>query len=106
MTRVVAFIGDLMDRSRIETSIPEVEFASSVEEAVAARIVVVDLQHHADKVPELRRAAPDARLVCFGPHVDAASAAEAWRAGADEVLPRSRFFHDPCRALEGLSRER
>ena len=39
--------------------------------------------------------------MCFGPHVDEASAAAARDAGADVVLPRSKFFRDPAAAIAG-----
>jgi hypothetical protein len=50
-------------------------------------------------VAEVRAAAPDARIVAFGPHVDTALLEQATRDGADAVLPRSRFFQDPTAAL-------
>jgi hypothetical protein len=50
-------------------------------------------------VPRVVRAALGARLVGFGPHVDVAGADAAEAAGADVVLPRSRFFRDPKGAL-------
>ena len=43
---------------------------------------------------------PGARIVCFGPHVDDDAADAARAAGADVVLPRSRFFRDPAAAIE------
>ena len=40
------------------------------------------------------------RIVCFGPHVDDASADAARAAGADVVLPRvSKFFRDVSAAV-------
>ena len=51
------------------------------------------------KVNLLRAAAPEARLVCFGSHVDEVSAEAARAAGADVVLPRSKFFRDPNAAV-------
>jgi hypothetical protein len=47
----------------------------------------------------VRVVAPDARIVAFGPHVDDAGAEAATAAGADAVLPRSRFFRDPAAAV-------
>ena len=64
-----------------------------------ADVVIVDLAKFGDDVVAERAAAPAARMVCFGPHVDEASAASARAAGADMVLPRSRFFRDPAAAL-------
>jgi hypothetical protein len=87
----LAIVGaDLMDRSRITGAIRDVE----VVEAVDADVVVVDLARALDSVAQLRAANPDARLVCYGPHVDEAAADAARAAGADVVLPRSKFFSD------------
>jgi hypothetical protein len=47
----------------------------------------------------VRKAAPDARVVGFGPHVDEAAAEAALNAGADEVMARSRFFRDPSATI-------
>jgi hypothetical protein len=47
----------------------------------------------------VRAAAPDARIVAFGPHVDTELLTRATRDGADAVLPRSKFFLDPAGAL-------
>ncbi len=62
-------------------------------------MVVIDLARDAALVSAVRAAAPDARIVAFGPHVDAALLEQATRDGADAVLPRSRFFQDPAAAL-------
>ena len=64
-----------------------------------ADVVIVDLARFGAEVAALRAALPSARLVCFGPHVDEASAAAASAAGADVVLPRSAFFRDPAAAI-------
>ena len=61
--------------------------------------MIVDLARFGSEVAALRAAAPAARLVGFGPHVDDATAAAATEAGADVVLPRSRFFRDPGAAI-------
>jgi hypothetical protein len=97
--RVCALVSDLMDRSRISGAVPDVVFVRDPAACIAADIVIVDLAKSAGAVGELRAALPTARLVCFGPHVDAASAEAAREAGADVVLPRSRFFHDPAAAI-------
>jgi hypothetical protein len=97
--RVCALVSDLMDRSKISAAITDVTFARSAGACPGAEVVIVDLARFGDQVPALRTALPSARLVCFGPHVDEASAAAASRAGADVVLPRSKFFHDPQAAI-------
>lgn len=99
--RVCALVGDLMDRSRISASIPDVVFVRDAAKCADADVVIVDLAKSGKDVGALRAAVPAARIVGFGPHVDEDSAAAARAAGADVVLPRSRFFHDPIAAIAG-----
>lgn len=63
--------------------------------------MVVDLARHADGVAAVRAAAPTARIVAFGPHVDADALAAARAAGADAVVPRSQLFRDPVAVVTG-----
>jgi hypothetical protein len=100
--KVVALATDLMDRSRITASIADASFARDVAGCLTgdpADVVIVDLARFGSAVGELRAALPDARIVAFGPHVDETAAANARDAGADAVLPRSRFFSNPAFAL-------
>ena len=98
--RVYALVADLMDRSRISGAVPDAVFVRDPAACADAEVVIVDLGRSGGEVAALRATAPTAKLVCFGPHVDEASAAAARDAGADIVLPRSRFFHDPAAAIE------
>jgi hypothetical protein len=98
-TRVVALVADLMDRSRLAAAVQQVVIASEPARAADADVVVVDLARFSGAVAELRRVAPHALLVAYGPHVDEAAADAARAAGADRVLPRSRFFRDPAEAI-------
>lgn len=106
-SRVVALVDDLMDRSRLGV-VGAVTWVASAE--AAAELVggtgdalpttfVVDLTRYASEVAALRDLAPTNLIVAFGPHVDASLLADAAAAGADRVLPRSRFFADPAAAL-------
>ncbi len=95
----VALVADLMDRSRIGAAIPGVRFVAGPDDCAGAATVIVDLARFGARIPEVRRVAPGAFLVAFGPHVDEAGARAARDAGADRVLPRSRFFHDPAAAV-------
>src|SRR5690242_13570762 len=88
-----------MDRSRIGGAITGVEFVRDASACAGADVVLVDLDRHGAEIGAVRAIAPDARLVCFGPHVDDEGAAAAVDAGADLVLPRSRFFRDPSAVL-------
>jgi hypothetical protein len=99
--RLCALVGDLMDRSRISASIPDVVFVRDIAACADADVVIVDLARSGTDVGAVRDVAPAARIVGFGPHVDEERAAAARAAGADSVLPRSRFFRDPAGAIAG-----
>ena len=88
-----------MDRSRIGGAISDVEFVRDAAACAGADVVLIDLARFGSEVGSVRKSAADARLVCFGPHVDEAAAEAAVSAGADVVMPRSRFFRDPAAAI-------
>ncbi|MDQ1383093.1 MAG: hypothetical protein QOG65_472 [Actinomycetota bacterium] len=95
--RVCALVSDLMDRSKITSAIPDVGFMLDG----TADVVVVDISRSAQVVAEIRSEMPSVRIVCYGPHVDDEAATAARAAGADVVMPRSRFFRDPGAAIAG-----
>jgi DNA-binding NarL/FixJ family response regulator len=103
---VVAFVTDLMDRSKVQSAVEGVTFARDPAAAAGADVVIVDLARFADAVPDIRAHAPEARIVAFGSHVDAELLQGARDAGADAVLPRSQFFRDPAAACGRSSEER
>ena len=88
-----------MDRSRIGGAIEGLEFVRDAAACAGADVVLVDLARFGAEVGAVRKAATNARVVGFGPHVDEAGAEAALDAGADDVMPRSRFFRDPAAAL-------
>jgi hypothetical protein len=88
-----------MDRSRISAAVPGAVFVRDVAACAGADVVIVDLARSGAEIGALRAAMPVARIVGFGPHVDEESASAARAAGADVVLPRSRFFRDPAAAI-------
>jgi len=92
---VVAFVDDLMDRSRLG-GIEGLTFTRNPEACTDAAVVVVDLARHAAVIPEVVRVAPQARVIAFGSHVDTDALDEAARAGATLVLARSQFLRDPA----------
>ena len=96
---VKAMVDDLMDRSRLSASMPDVAFARTPEACADAGVVIVDLTRHAASVASVRAAAPTARIVAFGPHVDGDALARAAVDGADVVMARSVFFRDPASAV-------
>ena len=99
MLRVCALVVDLMDRSRITASLPNAVFVRDAAACAGADAVIVDLARSGQHVSAVRSAAPAARIVCFGPHIDDDGASAALADGADVVLPRSRFFRDPAAAI-------
>ena len=92
MTDIVAFVPDLMDRSKLAAA-GSVTFVQSPEELAAAsegaRLVVVDLTRPGvvDVLPQV-----GGRVIGFANHTrqDLMDAARA--AGCDEVMARSAFF--------------
>jgi hypothetical protein len=99
MTSAVAYVPDLMDRSRLEIACRiagrSVDFVRDLDELVSAveggaMFVVVDLAHPGvlDVLPRLGRA----HTVGFGSHVDKTLLDAAHQAGCDEVLARSAVF--------------
>ena len=93
--RVVAFVPDLMDRSKVAAAATDVVFVRDVADLVAesagARLVVVDLSRWG-VVDALQRIAGQVRTIGFGSHVDTDTLDAARAAGCGEVLPRSAFF--------------
>ena len=89
--RVVAFIPDLMDRSRLSAPGVEVVFVDDPEGLADthADLVVVDLARPG-VIESLGAVAGP--TVGFVAHIDEATMAAALAAGCDEVLARSRFF--------------
>ena len=114
MMVVVAYVPDLMDRSRLSAvggavGGAAVEFVSSPaglrDLAASADLVIVDLERPGvlEILPEIL---PDvkARTIGFGSHVDRALLAAARAAGCSEVLPRSAFFGRLSSLLAGPGR--
>jgi hypothetical protein len=97
--RVCALVVDLMDRARISASLPDAVFVRDAADCAGADVVIIDLARSGQDVSAVREAAPSARIIGFGPHVDGEGASAARADGADVVLPRSRFFRDPSAAL-------
>jgi Zn-dependent alcohol dehydrogenase len=99
VTRIVAFVPDLMDRSKVAAAAEgRVRFVTAptdlVNAAVDADVVVVDLGRAG--VAEVLEAviATGSRVIAFGSHVERSTLAAARAAGCQEVLARSEFFSD------------
>jgi hypothetical protein len=97
LTHVVAFVPDLIDRSKVSGANADVRFAATPDALVEAAsmpgvdVVVVDLSR-AGVVDALRRLPAGLRSIGFGSHVDTATLDAARAAGCSQVLPRSQFF--------------
>lgn len=93
MTRIVAFVPDLMDRSRLGHR--PVELAADLEQlasaAPGAAIVVVDLSRPGALGAAASLVGSGTRVVGFAPHVDDELRRSAASSGV-EVVTRSRFF--------------
>lgn len=97
-TRVLAFVPDLMDRSRLSGTLGiEVRFVGAPAELAeqsttwSADVVVVDLARPG-VLEILREGVIAGRVIGFGSHVDTDTLDAARAAGCSQVLPRSRFF--------------
>jgi L-alanine-DL-glutamate epimerase-like enolase superfamily enzyme len=89
---VVAYVPDLMDRSRLPAGVVFVDSPADLARVaadVAADVVVVDLSRPGAVE---RLAGVRARTIGVGSHVEDTVLQAAAAAGCDEVLPRSRFF--------------
>jgi DNA-binding NarL/FixJ family response regulator len=97
--RVVALVGDLMDRSKISVAVPDARFATAAADCADADVIVIDVKAHPDAVSEARKVAPAARVIAYGRHDNPAALEDARAKGADAALARSRFFRDPAAAI-------
>lgn len=90
MTRIAAYVPDVMDRSKVAAA-GEVTFVSRPDAlaGVEADVVVVDLMRPG--VLEVLSTL-SARVVGFARHTEPALMAAAQAAGCDVVVPRSTFF--------------
>ena len=95
---IVAFVPDLMDRSRFPAS-ADVVFVGAADLPTAAADrsashVIADLGRPGaiEALAAAQKAVPSAASVGFASHVDTELIAAARAAGIAEVLPRRRFF--------------
>ncbi len=96
-SRIVAYVPDLMDRSKVASAAEgRVRFVADPAELVAAAadadLVVVDLGRPAVSGVLAAMVAAGPPVVAFGSHVDRDTLAAARRAGCRDVLARSAFF--------------
>jgi hypothetical protein len=96
---VLAYVPDLMDRSKVSGAAPGVEFVGTAAallgratEAAPPLTIVVDLSRPGVLDALAALAATDARVIGFGSHVDAELLRRAREVGCQTVLARSAFF--------------
>jgi hypothetical protein len=95
---ILAFIDDLFFQVKVAETAKQigitVEFSESNLPSRPDRILV-DLGYSKEEIAALihriRKQWPAAEITAFGPHVDGGSFELAREAGADQVLPRSKF---------------
>ena len=87
MTRIFAYVPNLMDRSRFGGTVQFVQKSSDLM-SVEADLILVDLSHQ----EVLNHLPPGSRVIGFAPHVDTETLRAATAAGCAEALPRSIFF--------------
>ena len=87
MTRIAAYVPNLMDRSRFASHVEMLQTLDDLE-SVNADLVLSDVSN-----PEVLQYLP-ARLqiIAFAPHVNAEILDQAKAAGCVDALPRSVFF--------------
>jgi len=93
---VIAFVPDLMDRSKVQAAVPSLTLARTPADLLAAAgpgvTAVVDLSRPGALEVLGPLVAAGARVIGFGSHVDKELLAIARLAGCEEVLARSAFF--------------
>jgi hypothetical protein len=92
VTRVAAYVPDLIDRSKVAAAGGDVVFVDDPQALPDAPgdVVVVDLMRPG--VIEVLPALQGRRVIGFGRHTEQARLAAAAAAGCGEVLARSAFF--------------
>jgi hypothetical protein len=96
--RVLAFVPDLMDRSKLGAGVEFVRTIDELADAEPGDVVLIDLARAAS-LPVL---ADGVRSIAFGSHVDDERLAAARAAGIDDVLPRSVFFRRAAAPTPGF----
>jgi len=93
---LLAYIPDLMDRSKVQAAAPSLTLARTPADLLASAgpgvTVVVDLSRPGVLEVLGPLVAAGARVIGFGSHVDKDVLAAASGAGCEQVLARSAFF--------------
>ena len=97
--RVCALVGDLMDRSQISAAVPDAAFVRDAAACADADVVIVDLARSGDQVARYAPRAGRAHRVLRSARRRRRAPRQPRAAGADVVLPRSKFFRDVAAAI-------
>jgi DNA-binding NarL/FixJ family response regulator len=105
MKRLWLITDNLMTRSWLEPPCRAAGAELVREGAEEPDLIAVDLaaQRSLERLAELRAAHPRARILAFGPHVDASTFEGARRAGADEVVARGKALDRLLARLLGMA---
>lgn len=100
MTKTVAYVPDMMDRSKVSLAGTDITFVTTPTDlpvaSVGADLVVIDLSR-----PGVLEVLPSitAPTIGFGSHIDRDRLSAATAAGCDRVLARSAFFAQVAQLL-------
>jgi hypothetical protein len=105
--KIAVATNDLMDRSRITESVPDVEVVfvrtpGALVGLAGVDALVVDLSKRGAHEALAGIVASGLRVIAYGSHVDRATLDAARTAGVTDVLPRSAFFAN-LRSILGAS---
>jgi len=91
MSRLVVLTTNLMDASRVQSTVPDAAVARSItDDALAgADVILLDLTSGIGPAAVVVLGAP---VVAYGPHIDRDALDAALASGCREALPRSRVF--------------
>ncbi|TWT76907.1 hypothetical protein Pla123a_23320 [Posidoniimonas polymericola] len=114
--RVLLISADLMIASMLEGAargagaelvVASVAVAAEQLSAAPCRLAIIDLASAADVpalIESLRAAAPEVRLLAFGPHVHKAKLEQAQQAGCEFVMSRGQFHNSAGAILAELAK--
>ena len=88
MTKIFAFVPDLMDRSKFGNRVEFVSKATQLD-GLEVDLLILDLNRVEDIEIWLK---PGIKTIGYSSHVDKGVIEQAKLAGVDQVLPRSAFF--------------
>jgi len=91
VSRLVVLTNNLMDATRVQSTVPDAVVARSLDDdaLAGADVILLDLTSGIDPADVVAIGPP---VVAYGPHVDRDALDAALATGCREALPRSRIF--------------